>query len=113
MNEEFLDVKQRFTFKERQLIEGYLKEGLSYAEIGKSLCRSKSTVFKEVSPMGKEEYTAEKGQEIQDNSRGNKASQFISFHKILIRYEEMSKRVENLEMQVEILTDFIKGIGTK
>ena len=107
-------VKERyskpFTFEERKKIERYIKMGKSCGETAVLIGRSKNGVVTEVRRGGGKFYSAKVGQSIVDKNteekyrklsernKGNKVSFF------------MKHRIENLEMQVEILHDAIKEL---
>ena len=100
-------------FEERALIEKFLKMGLTCSEIGRRLGRGKNTIVVEVRNKGREGYTATKAQKQSDETRSlgyKKLSEINSGKKKTYFYKE---RIENLEMQVEILHETIKELMKK
>lgn len=105
------NLSKALTMKERVKIERLLKEPLSLTQIAKQIGRSKNCVVTEVRINGgRENYTANKAQE-----------RFYTVH--VLAWEELRKRnkgtdprskqnikIENLEMQLEILHDEIKRL---
>ena len=99
-----------FSFEERQQIEKHIKAGKSCGETAKLIERSKNGVVTEVRRGGGKFYSAKIAQNLADSNmevkyrklsernKGNKVSFF------------MKQRIENLEMQVEILHDTIKEL---
>jgi len=88
----------------RQIIEGCLRSPVyfTYREIGEKIGRSGPSVNNEVAKNGgRKGYSASKAYEdvISGLKRGRKH----------INLYELLERIENLEMQIEILTDIIKG----
>lgn len=101
------------TFDERKKIERFIKMGKSCGETAKLIGRSKNGVVTEVRRGGGKFYSAKAAQNIADTnheakykrlSERNKGNK-VSFH--------MKQRIENLEMQVEILHDVIKELMNK
>lgn len=89
--------KKYITFEERKTIEKLLEEKKSVAHITQFLNRPRSTISYEINKRGdKNSYCAE---ESQNNSYKRSSKKF-----------DFKKRIENLEMQVEILSDTIKEI---
>ncbi len=98
---------------ERKIIEKYKTTNLSCLEISKIIKRGKNSVVMEYRRNGgREDYTAKKAhenaairqkQKNENLSKVNKANSTMSFGK-------MKERIENLEMQVEILHNTIKRL---
>lgn len=89
------------TLDERKIIEQMLKEGYSGRAIARTLNRSASTVNSDIRLNGsKEEYNAEKAHA--DSKR--------KIFKEDLTLNSLKKRLENLEMQLEILLETIKDI---
>lgn len=92
--------KRKFlSFEERQNIEELLKNHKSLNAISRIIKRSASTVIREVARNGGRYcYKAEKAQGFYQKDINLK------------KFDELIKRIENLEMQIEIVTDTIKKI---
>ena len=99
------------TFEERKTIQKGLDEGLSGSKIALSLGRSVNAISTEIRKNGgRLYYSAEKGEKsfkqrsferyktVSEKAKKNKTSYF------------MKQRLENLEMQVEILHEAIKEL---
>lgn len=98
----------RLTFEERQLIEKYLKDGLSGIKISERINRSKNCINTELRKIGREIYTAKEAQKKADEcflSKYEKLSQRNKGNQVTFKIKQ---RIENLEMQVEILHDIVK-----
>jgi len=101
----------RLTLQERMLIEKHIKRDLSCREIAKIIGRSKNGVTSEIRRNGgREKYNAEQAnlntihieqQKYQKLSERNKAQAYKS---------SFEKRIDNLEMQLQILTETIREI---
>lgn len=102
-----------FSFEERQEIERLLKQGLSCGEIARRIGRSKNGVVLDVRKCGgKEAYTAKKSIKIfyeRNEERKRKISEFNMGRKNH-PYQTLKEKIQNLEFQIEILHDTIKGI---
>lgn len=108
----------RLTLGERQLIEKLLKQSQSCSHIAGVIGRSKNAVVVEVRRAGgRETYSAEKAQEESDH-RFNVA-RFSKSRKLTIAHGEgivetpyitLKRRLECLEMQLEILTEQIRKL---
>jgi IS30 family transposase len=101
-----------FTLAERKKIERFLKMRFSCGAIAKELGRSKNGVVSEVRRNGgKKEYNAEKAQEQAETRRTNKYKNLIEINKGKREnhpIHRMKMRIDNLEMQLEILYETIK-----
>lgn len=109
-------IRTILTFEERQAIERNLKLGYSASSISRRIGRSKNSIVWEVRRNGgMKNYNAEKAQ-LQSDIRNSERIQ-----KIKKKNQDQKKpnaiwqRIENLEMQVEILVETIKELihGTK
>lgn len=102
----------RITFEERKKIEKYIKAGMTGREIALYIKRSKTATNREIRLGGKKEYTAVKGQERADK---DKDLQCGKISKALIDKGDSPLklvfiRLQSLEMQVEILSELLKGL---
>ena len=102
--------QKMLTFDERQLIEKYIKKGFSCGETAKTIGRSKNAVVTEVRRGGGEHYSAKIGQNLSDKIQGEKYRKLSERNKSNKVTFKMKQRIENLEMQVEILFETIRGI---
>lgn len=102
-------VRTIITFEERQAIEKYLKLGFSASSIARQLERSKNSIVWEVRRNGgREKYNAKLAQKDCDKRneiRKEKVSYTNSKRSSEFNYK---KRIENIEMQLEILSETIK-----
>jgi len=92
------------TFEERKQIEKHIKNGCSYSETARLIGRSLNGVTVEVKRSGDRNYSAKVGQDIADNLKNRSKNPPVL---------SVQKRIENLEMQVEILHDTLKGLLNK
>ena len=101
------------SFEERKKIEKLVKCGWSCSQIADAIGRSKNAVVVEIRRGGKEKYTAKAGQHIADENKRKRNEHLSKLNKGKIgnnpvfRFKE---RIENLEMQIEILHDAIKEV---
>lgn len=99
------------SFEERQKIEDYLKQNVSGNRIAQLLNRSTTGIQTEIlRGGGRDKYSAVNAHEIYLN---NKKERLLKISKNLKGRNPLSplhKRMQNLEMQIEILTDTIKEI---
>lgn len=101
------------TFAERKIIEKYIKQNYSASEISRLIRRGKNTVIVEIRRNeGREKYSALQAQkdsrlrkEKADKKRKNNGTQLP-----LSPYQLLAKRVENMEMQLDIITTILKEI---
>lgn len=96
----------RITFEERKQIQKWIKRGLSFNAISKIMNRSKSGIANEVnSNGGRKEYDAEKSQQMQEIKKDlrNREAYKIS----------INQKIQNIEFQLEILTETIKALYDK
>ncbi len=98
------------TLEERKQIEQLIKQGLSCGNIAQEINRSKNCVVVEVRRNGKELYNAKLAHK-DAIERDQKKRRVVSLKlKEAPPSYQMKQRIENLEMQVEILHDTIKEI---
>ncbi len=100
-------LRKRITDEERHLLEKYIKQGFSQYRIAKILGRHKSSIANELKRGGGRNYTAERAIKASAENREKQKAILIKF---LSTKQTLIKRVENLEMQLQILLDFIKGM---
>lgn len=106
--------KKPLTFHERQLIEKHLKRGHSISETARRISRSKTGVTYEVRRAGGiDKYNAINAQEIVDTNIILKSQKLKFLNQGNQVSFKMKQRIENLEMQVEILLDTIKELKNK
>ena len=104
------------TFKERELIEKYSKEGKSGGEIARLLNRGRTTINREIRLNGYEDYTAKKAQERHETVKKEgkeRVSQKLKGTHTPHTYTTMRKnrqRIDELEMQIDILCETIKEL---
>lgn len=104
---------QPLHFWERKIIESMIIDGRSLSCIAVYLSRGRTTILFEVKRNGgRDVYTATKAQENAEQNRMNrnlKTSQSVK-GRIANPYNVLKQRIENLEMQLEILSETIKEI---
>ncbi len=100
--------QKAITFDERLKIEKYIKKGYSCGDIAKMIGRSKNGVVCEVRRGGKEHYDAKLSQKLTDNILKEKYKKMSDRNKARQTTFKFKQRIENLEMQVEILSETIK-----
>jgi len=99
------------TYEERCLIEKLLKKGLSCSEIAKRINRSKNGVITEVRKNGgKEFYNAKEADKNSLLKFEEKKQKLKNINLKNTRQYYLKQRIANLEMQVEILYDTLKGL---
>lgn len=101
------------TFQERVKIENHIRNGLSCSQAAKLIGRSKNGVVQEVRRAGGKAYSAKIGQNISDfnlQEKYRKLSERNKGNKVTFK---MKERIENLEMQLEILHETLKEIMNK
>ncbi len=96
----------------RKQIEIYISQRKSTAEISRLLNFSQPTIFSEIAKVGYFNYTAEEAQKIRDANTRKRAMN-ISKSKNKVTVVSLSKKIENLEMQMEIIHDMLKELMTK
>lgn len=101
----------RINFKERVLIESYLKDGLSASKIALEIGRSKNGVITEIRRGGgRDNYCSKQSQLIMDQKEAQRLNKMKEINKKYTVLSLLQQKVENLEMQIEILYDTIKEI---
>lgn len=105
---------KEITLEERREINKLLREGFSLSEISRKLSRGKNTVIAEVRRNGgAESYNpvqAEARAILMKNKRAARCRE-LNQTRPLSPYEQLAQRIQNLEMQVEILVDAIKELS--
>ena len=100
-----------FTLEERKEIEKLLKQGESLPEISRKIGRSKSGLVYETRRCGnKDDYTAEEAHRVARSTLVEKYSILSERNAGQYYGIKYKQRIENLEMQIEILHDCIKEI---
>jgi IS30 family transposase len=104
-------IATELTFSERKEIEKYNKKGWSCQEIAIHIGRSKNAVVTDIRRAGGALfYTAKGAQNIADATKAEKYRKLSERNKGNKITFKMKERIENLEMQVEILYDTIKEL---
>ncbi len=99
------------TLQERQEIEKHLRRGLGLFEIVKRIGRSESAIYKELKRNGgKKTYSAELAQNLANSLQQEKNSRLCLARQNKNSDIHTQQRIENLEMQVEILHETIKEL---
>jgi hypothetical protein len=107
-------VKTPLSFFEREIIEARLKAGHSCSQISRELKRGKNTVVAEVRKNGgKDLYEARKAEAMQKEILQKGHEKTASTVRANPPIPWMKQRIENLEMQIEILSETIKEILKK
>ncbi len=101
------------TFEERKQIEKHIRSGLSCGDTAKLIGRSKNGVVTEVKRGGGKFYSAKTGQNVVDANLEEKYRKLSERNKGNDVSFRMKQRIENLEMQIEILHDAIKELMSK
>ncbi len=102
------------TLQERIIIEKYIKQGFSCTEISKIIFRGVNTVVSEVRRSGgRETYCAKDAQRLSEIRMENKYERLSERNKGRATVFHIKQRIENLEMQLEILHETIKEIMKK
>jgi len=102
----------RLSFKERKLIQKLINENLSLSEISRKLNRSKNCVVVEVRVNGgRSSYTADDAQNRSDLANFEKRNNLHKLNKNVPKVFLYKERIQNLEMQIEILIDKIKELS--
>ncbi len=99
-------------FEERENIEKLLKEGLSCGQIAVKINRSKNGIVCEVRKLGKENYIAKEAERIAQENLIKKYKNIggLAKKRNKEQREITLRKIENLEMQIDILHDTIKEI---
>lgn len=106
-------ITRPFTYEERLQIQKHIAAGKSCCETASLIGRSKNGVISEVRRGGGRFYDAKIAQNLSDkikHDKYKKLSERNTGNKVTFK---MKKRIENLEMQVEILHDTIKELFNK
>jgi len=99
-----------YTFEERKIIERLLKSGATGKHAAKKLGRSTNGINTEIRKNGGwKEYNAERAQKRAEEMRRD-ANKKISHALLGKSGPGVSKRIKNLEMQVEILFETIREL---
>lgn len=105
--------KKAITFEERKQIEKHIQAGLSCCETARRIGRSKNGVVAEVRKGGGKHYSAKIAQNLTDKTLEEKYRKLSERSKGNDVSFRMKRRIENLEMQVEILHDAIKELMSR
>ena len=107
-----MPLQRYLAFEERLLIEEYAKKGLSQCGIARKINRSANCIHKEMKRAGfkNRDYSAIQAQKISDERQENCNNKKIVWNMKTNSQKNNQTRIENLEMQVEILHDQIKEI---
>jgi IS30 family transposase len=100
------------TFHERELIEKYVNKGFSCGQIAKIIGRSKNGVVTEVRRGGGMRYSAKVSQNLMNSKEEARRNKLSEINKGRAGNSPL-KRIENLEMQIEILHDTIKELMSR
>jgi len=99
---------KKISLHERREINRLLREKFSLGKIAKKIGRSKTTIVSEVRRNGgAESYNAVKAEARAVLMKNKRLSEIIQ----LSPYQRLDQRIQNLEMQVEILVDAIKELS--
>ncbi len=102
------------TFEERVLIEKYIKKGFSLSEISKVIGRGGTTIAFEVRRSGgRDNYCSSTAQSLSEERHRNKSRKLSILNEGEPKVFIFKQRIENLEMQVEILSETIKEMLKK
>ncbi len=99
------------TYQERLEIRRMLNLGYTRSEIARRLGRGKNTIVSEVRRNGGDAYNAEEAQKKSDLVKIDRYKKLAEYNRKK-KYPAWIERIEHLEMQVEILYDYIKEMGT-
>jgi len=102
--------QKAITFEERKQIEKHISAGFSCCETARRIGRSKNGVVSEVRRGGGKLYSAKIAQNLADSVRNEKHRKLSERNKGNVTTFRFKQRIENLEMQVEILHDAIKEL---
>lgn len=101
----------QLTSEEREKIEILIKEGMSCAEIGREIGRGKNSIVVEIRRNGgREVYNAKQAHK---NALIRKNDKILAMQKknmVESPYKTIRKRLNYLEIQMDILTDTIKQL---
>ena len=106
-----------FTYEERKQIQKHIYKGLSCCQIAKLIGRSKNGVVTEVRKGGGRFYNAREAQKRCDAVNKERYERLSKLSKEKLsgttHKPNQEKRIENLEMQIEILHDCVKELMLK
>jgi|HubBroStandDraft_3_1064219.scaffolds.fasta_scaffold447794_2 IS30 family transposase len=104
----------RLTLRERKQISEWIQKGETLSQIAHNIGRGKNTVIREVRLNGgRDKYNAT---EANDKQRKHiietniKRSETVKAKGMSNPYQSLCKRIDNLEMQLEIALDVIKEL---
>ena len=103
----------RISFEERVEIERLRNLGYSCSEIARKMGRSKNGIVFEVRRGGGTSYTAKGAQEIVCDIKEKRYDALRIKNKNTDNTINWKKRLENLEMQIEILYDCLKEVNSR
>lgn len=99
------------TFQERKEIKRLIGQGWNLSEIGRTINRGKNTIIAEVrrngGPLFYEPVKAQERFEVLKKERIDRCKK-MSAGQTANPYRALERRIQNLEMQIEILVDAIK-----
>ena len=102
------------TLSEREEIHRLLKQSYTFSEIARKINRGKSTVTREINrnggPMFYDAVLADEATAARLIQGYESSSKKLKEQNLTNPYMSLAQRVENLEMQIEILLDVIKGM---
>jgi len=102
---------RRLTLEERYAIEALLKTDISLSEIARRINRSKNGVIREVGLNGGvANYNALKAQQSAVNRKAIGNQKAVEFNKTQQRPPLWKTRIENIEMQLEIITTTLQEL---
>lgn len=102
------------SFDERVLIEKYIKKGFSLKEISRVIGRAATTVYNEVRHHGgRDSYCCNNAQKMSEEVKKERYIKLSIRNRGKPKVFLLKHRIENLEMQVEILHETIKEILKK
>ncbi len=104
-------VRSPLSIEEREAIEKQLEFGFTASMIGASIGRSKNCIVLEIRRNGgRNKYNAIKAQKNAEERNKNRKLKLSQLNQNQTPYFSMRDRIENLEMQVEILSETIKEL---
>ena len=108
-----IKVCKPLTFQEREMIEKYLKENKACNEIARILNRSGNCISTETRICGRSNYNAVEAQKRRDDIVKKRAHDLSIRNSGKKNYMNIKQRIDNLEMQIEILFETIKQLRIK
>jgi IS30 family transposase len=114
-------LNSRITLNERHIIARLVQEGRSCGEIGKLIGRGKNTIVQEIRKNGgRFQYNPEQAQaesdmrhELRNSNVSAKLKNHAKGDEYFNPYTHLRGRIENLEMQIEILTETIRKLTSE